>query len=283
MDMRMQWVGLLALSGVAACSSDDAGTAGAGGQGGTAGVGGAAGIGGAGGSSGAAAGAGGVAGSAGAGGSAGVAGSGGSAGAGGSAGQAASCLEPPGGLALEMTTPFTSTPAEPVKQLLLAAPSGIAFTRMELSLDVTHGGWYAPKPDGAHGIFQITVGNKWASSLYGFSPWRGPPSKLLRVNSNLGLGPGEMSQLQTTKLLEQGKKYHVEYVYDGATLTRHFVITSEGQPVIDIQKQDAVASVTSVAPGYPILLGTELACDGCGPEVPTHGWTFENLCVRLVP
>ena len=283
----MRWPWVIALAGVAACSSESADGGGAGASGGAAGSGGGvSGSGGSGGSSGGEAGAGGVGATAGAGGgaggSAGAAG-GASGGAGGSAGQAAPCGEPPGGLALEMTTPFTSSPAAPVKELLLAAPNGLAFSRMELSLDVTHGGWYAPKPDGAHGIFQITVGKKWAGSLYGFSPWRGPPSKLIRVNSNIGLAQGEMSQLQTTKLLEETKKYHVEYVYDGATLTRYLKIASEGQTVVDIQKQDAVASVTSVAPGYPILLGTELACAGCGPEVPTYGWTFENLCVRLVP
>jgi hypothetical protein len=233
-----------------------------------------------GGSAGSSAGTGGVS-SAGAGGGSGAGGIGG--GAAGSAGQSAGCVAEPGGLALEMIEPFVPTEAAPVKQLLLPAPAGLVFARMQLEVDVTHGGWYAPKPDGAHGVFQITVGNKWAGSLYGFMPWRGPPSKLIRVNANIGLPQGDMSQLQTTKLLEAQKKYHVRYDYDGATLTRSLTITSDGETIVQISKLDAVATVTSVAPGYPILLGTELACDGCGPEVPLYGWKLENLCVRLSP
>jgi hypothetical protein len=93
-----------------------------------------------------------------------------------------------------------------------------------------------------------------------------------------------MSYLQTYELLEEGLEYHVEYVYDGPTLTRSLKITSGGQVRVDISKQDAMPEVSSVAPGYLIMLGTPLGCEpDCGPEVPLYGWTLANLCVRLFP
>jgi hypothetical protein len=45
-----------------------------------------------------------------------------------------------------------------------------------------------------------------------------------RVNTNIGLPQYEMSHQQATKLLEEQKKYHVEYVYAGATLTRRLAL-----------------------------------------------------------
>ncbi len=182
-----------------------------------------------------------------------------------------------------MQQPFVPTDAAPTKELVLPTGNGQTYARLTLELDVTHAGWYAPKPDGAHGIFQLTRSKKWGSNLYGFMTWRGPPSKLIRVNSNIDQAPGVILQLQTNKLLQAGTKYHVKYTYDGPTQTRSLLVTDAGQAVVDIQKQDAASEVTTLTPGFDLILATALNCSGCGPEVPTIGWTYENVCLQLDP
>ena len=171
--------------------------------------------------------------------------------------------------------------SEPTRTFLIPTQSGETYSRVELDLDLTHEGWYMPQPDGAHGIFQLTRSQSWGGNLYGFMTLRGPANgNLVRVIANIDLPQGQTTRLQTNKLLDVGVTYHVRYVYDAAGGTRSLLMRGNGQTYVDISGTDVVATVSTLAPGFELILATDLACSGCGPEVPTFGWRYSNVCFR---
>jgi len=193
------------------------------------------------------------------------------------------CPDIAGGIVFRMEAVFEASEQEPTRTFLIPCGADEIYSRIVLDFDFYHAGYYEPDPDGAHGLFQLIRGTVWRSNLYGFMTMRGPTSNLHRVISNIDLAAGETIRLQTTHWVPPDRDYHMQYIYDASVPERRLILMSGDQELFDISDNNAVSEIRTLAPGFELILATDLAEPGTGPEVPMHGWRFSNLCLRIEP
>lgn len=193
------------------------------------------------------------------------------------------CPDIEGAVVFRMTEEFVPSPEEPTRSFTIPCEGGLVFGSVVIELDVIHGGWFEPEPDGTHGIFQFQRGTRWRSNLYGFMTMFGPPQNEVKVISNIDLGPGEVVRLnQRPARFYEGTTYHIRYTYDAAGSERRLVITDGDGEVINISDSRTVGEVSTLSPGFDLILATADSGDE-GPEVPSYGWVYDNVCIRVLP
>ncbi|MFH1438454.1 MAG: hypothetical protein ABIJ56_22285 [Pseudomonadota bacterium] len=193
------------------------------------------------------------------------------------------CPDIEGAVVFRMTDDFVPSPEEPTRSFTLPCEGGLVFGSVVIELDLTHGGWFEPEPDGTHGIFQFQRGTRWRSNLFGFMTMFGPPQNEVKVISNIDLGPGEVVRLnQRPARFYEGTTYHIRYTYDAAGSERRLVITDSDGEVINIHDDQTVGRVDTLDPGFDLILASADSGDE-GPEVPSYGWVYDNVCIRVLP
>ena len=193
------------------------------------------------------------------------------------------CPEIPGGIVFRMEEAYEASELEPTRTFMIPSGNNEIYSRIVLDFDFYHAGYYEPDPAGAHGLFQLTRSTVWRSNLYGFMTMRGPTSNLHRVISNIDLAAGETIRLQTNHWVPPDREYHMQYIYDATVPERRLILKNGDQVMFDISDNNAVSEIRTLSPGFQLILATDLAEPGMGPEVPMHGWRFSNLCLRVEP
>jgi len=192
------------------------------------------------------------------------------------------CDEIPGAISWWTEDTFESNEVEPTRTYVIPSVQGDLYDRLIVDLDVTFAGWDAGDPSGTHGVFQLTRSETWRSNLYGYMTLFGPNTNKAKVISNIDLAAGEVTRLETTGVtLAVGTTYHVHYTYDPGLGERRMLITAGEEIIVNIADTDVAAEVTSMAPGYQLILGSDNNANG--PEVLTRDWVFDNVCVQIVP
>jgi hypothetical protein len=193
------------------------------------------------------------------------------------------CPDISGAVVFRMEEAWVPSPGEAVRELLIPCAGGLTFGSIVVEMDLTHAGWDETSPDATHGIFQLQRDSRWRSNLYGYMTMFGPTRNEVKVISNIDLGAGEVVRLNRRPVrLAEDTTYHVRYTYDTTIGERRLVLTAGGETVLDMSDANTVSDVTTLAPGFELHLGSPDLGD-TGPEVPIYGWTFENLCVQILP
>lgn len=193
------------------------------------------------------------------------------------------CPEVEGGISWAMPGDFVPSTSEPTRTCMIDCTGGLAYSAIVVEFDLTHAGWYAPDPDGTHGIFQLTRSTRWRSNLYGYMTMFGPARNEVKVISNIDLGAGEVVRLNRTGIaIAADATYHVRYTYDTAAHERRLLVTSGRETVLDISDASTVDEVSTLGPGFQVILATDHAGSD-GPEVPTYGWRYANMCIQVLP
>ncbi len=155
---------------------------------------------------------------------------------------------------------------------------GEIFSKIIVELDVTMSGWHNRSGD-QHNIFWLQNTNVWRGNLYGYLNVRGPNRNRVKNNTNVGLSAGDFAIIETDRALQTGVTYHVYYEYNTQLGEVKIIFTRKdtGAEVLRMTGGTTVGAIRVKSPNFFIKFGH--TSHEAGPEVPTFGWTYANVCV----
>jgi hypothetical protein len=179
------------------------------------------------------------------------------------------CFEQPGVF-------FVPSPGNRVLRLPVPIPSGEFYSRLEIEMTVTHGGWFPGNPGGFHNFFWLFDG-QWANGTWGYVNARGPGRGIVTSLHNVNLQQGRRATANL--LLQPGATYRLRYVYDAGAGTIETTFFDAGGAVL--------ARMTDAAAARRIVFGSEAGAwlwfglEGHFEEVPSYGWQYRNFVLSL--
>jgi hypothetical protein len=176
------------------------------------------------------------------------------------------------------------TPENFKKRFNLPVTAGQEFTRICIALDVTIGSWYLNdegKIDGNHSIFWLHRDKRWAGNLLGYVNIFGPEKNFLKMSTNIDLPKGKMHANKKNAVFQENQTYHFEYIYDTQEGIYKTVVQHKRKIFVQVQDSTTVEKIISKEPGFFLVFGH--SDDEAGPEVPTIGWKYANLVVKIIP
>lgn len=164
----------------------------------------------------------------------------------------------------------------------IPVPRELALSRMNIDWDVTVGPWSKRKPDGSHAMMWLHRGKFRSNTVANVNAW-GLAKRFIKVNQNLDLPPRKNTNTSVKLGVEQGKTYHVRYMYDALSRSINVAFSEGGElrqtgrlpgtiknHVLKIPKTGLVAEFGHYSTQHP-------------PEVETWGWSYGNLRIEMIP
>lgn len=179
------------------------------------------------------------------------------------------CFELPG-------TFFVPTGSNRVHKVPVPVPKGKAYTRLDIEMTVTHGGWFAGNPGGFHNFFWLFDG-QWANGTWGYVNARGPGKGIVTSLHNVNIPKGRRAT--GSLLLQPGATYRLRYSYD----TRLGLI----ETTFSDAAGNVLARMTDAPPVNRLVFGTDAGAwlwfglEGHFEEVPSFGWQYKNFVLSL--
>jgi hypothetical protein len=164
----------------------------------------------------------------------------------------------------------------------VGAPS--TFTSFAIDLDVRIGpvrpSAHDPEVPGNHGIVWAEHGKGWKGKLPAYFTYHSGAGKKPFVKLAHSLVSGQTDEGTRERVtLAEGEIYHFAYLW---TPTRAALVVTEaetGKAVATVvDRKDSEPSALPASNGIKIHVGHP--AENRGPEVPTYGWEYFNLCVR---
>lgn len=152
------------------------------------------------------------------------------------------------------------------------------YSEVELTMEFTFGGWDR-NASANHAIFWLNRSQVWRSNVLGYLNAFGPNKNFVKNLTNLNLPAGAVQTAQDGAVLEVGRTYTVNYLYSTASRLIEAVISVKGgQEIVRIQDAPTVNRLD--LPGELMLVFGHTTFEH-GPEVPTYGWQYANLCLQV--
>lgn len=159
-------------------------------------------------------------------------------------------------------------------------PGNPVFSRIELDMDFTHGGWQTPSSFN-HAIVWLNRGTRWRSNVFGYINAFGPGSNFVKLLTNVDLPAGAVQTKQQGIVLVPGQTYHLSYVYDTNANRITVDISQNGQSLMTFTDVPTVNNIRTTENNWFVVFGHEIGA--VGPELPTYGWEYANLRVVWIP
>ena len=156
------------------------------------------------------------------------------------------------------------------------------FSQIVIDLQLTVGGWNRRSADN-HNIFWFQRTDTWRGNVFGYLNAFGPNRNRVKNITNVDLAPGDVAPFEVEFVLQPGKTYDIRYIFDTdrAIIETTFTDPATDQIVFRMVGSPTVGTIRSKAPGFFIAFGH--GADEHGPEVPTYGWQYKDICVQLIP
>ena len=155
------------------------------------------------------------------------------------------------------------------------------FELLILEMDVTLGNWDTNSPEGNHAFFWLHRDERWRNNVYGYLNAFGPGKNFARLGTNItkDIAP----QVTRNATFEPGKTYHIRYIVEPKSNTARAIITNAaGREIVRLRDTGIGRFIDTGAQGLRVIVGHPARKPGqAGPEVPTYGWKYANLCVRV--
>ncbi len=179
--------------------------------------------------------------------------------------------------------------AEPTAQYDIPLPPDAEYGVVEVTLDVTHGGWFPDDPAGLHNLFWLHRGTfndfTWVGGVLGYVNVRGPNTNIVRTRHDLDVA--DLADSQNFNIngisLQPDLTYTLFYRYDAAGGEVRVELTESGQMVAQGTDVPTTDLVRNTEGGYFIYFANGTDVEQPGPEVPSLGWTYANLRVEFIP
>ena len=165
--------------------------------------------------------------------------------------------------------------------LRIPVPKALSLSQMIIDWDVTVGPWSKKNKAGAHALLWLHRG-KFRSNTVANVNFFGPKKNLFRNNQNLDLPALSNTNGTAGMTLEQGKTYHIRYVYDAIAQTVEVTAFLNGHVQKVIRMRGSVSHNTLTVPSTGLVTEFGHYSFQGGPEVATYGWRYSNLRVEMV-
>lgn len=173
---------------------------------------------------------------------------------------------------------FSPSRATPTMRIVLPFPRGVEYTKVRVQEDVTHGGWFAKRPDGIHNFFWLAQGTN--VDRIGYANVRGPNRNLVYAVHHIG-APKEVEapRLEGNVALVPGQTYHIDYTYDAKNrLVTYEVSNSAGQVLVrDTNSNTFTRRIFTTQYDYLIDFGLHDEA----ADAPTFNWKYSNLKIEF--
>lgn len=184
---------------------------------------------------------------------------------------------PPGALLSKPGVFHVPAPGNLTARFDINFPGTQSFSKVTLDMEFTHGGW-DPRSGDNHSVFWLNRNDKWRSNLVGYFNLFGPNKNFGKLITNLNLPGGVVRSVQQNADFQEGETYVVHYEYDAAGRIVELVMSVKGgQELFRLRDTPTVNSVS--AENFYVVFGHTPT--GHGPEVPTIGWAYANLCIQV--
>ncbi len=165
------------------------------------------------------------------------------------------------------------------KQFNIKMQGGQQYSKIILDMDFTHGGWNSDS-SGNHSVFWLNRGDRWRGNVFGYVTAWGPNKNYIKMATNVDLPAGQMDAVQKGLVLKRSATYHVHYEYDTANRRIECTFTDEtGNRILLLENTPTVNKIVTESPGFFVVFGH--GSHEAGPEVPTYGWEYANLCIQI--
>lgn len=171
------------------------------------------------------------------------------------------------------------------KEIKVPIEQPMSVKRMIIEVDFTPGPWNPTNLSGNHAIIWVHRG-KYRSGTIANTNAFGPGRSVVKNNQNVDLPAGEVTAGEQKRAFEQGKKYHLRYVYDAQTNVIRVIVSSGGVELNNFTMQGtARGGAIALEPSGPekglvVQFGHHRGQEG--PEIPSYGWRYENLRIEMI-
>jgi hypothetical protein len=133
---------------------------------------------------------------------------------------------------------------------------------------------------GNHGILWLYRGKFRSNTVANVNAF-GPSKFTVKMNQNVDLAPPQVTNSEAGLQLQQGKRYHLRYVYD-ATTNQITAEISQAGALLKTLKMAGTAS-GNILTVHPPALNVEFGHfpGQEGPEIPSWGWSYYDLRVEM--
>ena len=180
----------------------------------------------------------------------------------------------------------TPTVGNEAREIRIPIEQQLRLKKLTIDLDFTPGPWNLSKVPGNHAIVWLYRGRYKSGTIANVNAF-GPGKYVVKNNQNVDLPAGQVTSNEQKQTFEQGKKYHLRYVYDAQTNVIRVIVSSGGVELNNFTMQGtARGNVLTIEPtggdnGLIVQFGHRRGQEG--PEIPSYGWRYENLKIEMIP
>jgi hypothetical protein len=173
---------------------------------------------------------------------------------------------------------FTPVRGALTKRIVLPFANKVEYKKVRVQIDVTHGNWFAKRPDGIHNIFWLAQGTN--PDRIGYVNVRGPKRNLVYAVHHIG-APKTIDGRRLTKVhpTHAGQTYHYDYTFDAASHRVEFVVRDSAGRQLVREIDNTTFTRRIFTRTYQYLIDFGLKDEAA--DAPTVGWKYANLKVEF--
>jgi hypothetical protein len=169
----------------------------------------------------------------------------------------------------------------PKKIFSIPVSGELRLKRLIVDLDFTPGPWNREKIPGNHAIAWVYRGKFRSNSVCNVNAF-GPNKFTVKMNQNVDMPAGATTSNEAGLSLEQGRQYHMHYVYDAETETVKTEISSGGTLLKSFTMDGTAENHVLTVPASGLIAEFGHYPGQEGPEIPSYGWAYANLKIEGV-
>lgn len=159
--------------------------------------------------------------------------------------------------------------------------SPLTVKKLILDMDFIPGPWNRSKSPANHAIvwlYREKFRGNTIANVNAFSP-----KSTLKAAQNIDLGPGIAEAAEAGVAWEQGKRYHLKYIYDAQNRRVSVELSAGGQVVKRLSFPATSPGGVLDIPSRGLIVEFGHWGFEPGPEVASYGWQYSNLKIEFVP
>lgn len=157
----------------------------------------------------------------------------------------------------------------------------LTVKKLILDMDFVPGPWNRSKSPANHAIvwlYREKFRGNTIANVNAFSP-----KSSLKAAQNIDLGPGIAEAAEAGVAWEQGKRYHLKYVYDAQNRNVSVELSAGGQLIKRLSFPATSPGGVLDIPSRGLIVEFGHWGFEPGPEVASYGWQYSNLKIEFVP
>lgn len=175
----------------------------------------------------------------------------------------------------------SATKESPKKVLRIPVPRSMRMERITAEFDFTAGPWNPRLRSGAHGLMWFHRG-KFRSNTIANVNALGPNKEMVKINQNLDIPAGSVTNAKAGMIFEQGKTYHAVVLYDAFSKAVTLTVSQDGHVLKTLRFNGTARNREIEIPVSGLLAEFGHLNNQHLPEVASLGWKFSNYRCEMI-